>query len=107
MICILMSSDLIEFPCTWFLLIIIERDGTTHSVVGFLTRRLLDGSVPTRPINADSATGVSKHLFFVFILVKSIHLHSTLFSQRRCEDQGLFSLLLFQSTPENRTGLKG
>lgn len=33
---ILMSFDFIEFPYTWFLLIIIERDGARHAVVGFL-----------------------------------------------------------------------
>lgn len=101
-----MSSDFTEFPCTWFLLVITERGGARHALVGFLIRWLLDGSVLTRPINSDSAIGLSKCLGF-FILVKRMHLHLTaLFSQRMY--QGVFSLLLFQTTHENRkTGLRG
>lgn len=104
---ILMSSDVMEFPCTWFLLIIIERDGARHAVVGFLIRWLLDSLVLRKPINSHSAIGLSKCLDFFILVKRRVHLHLTaLFSQRRY--QGVFSLYCFRVTHENiRTVIKG
>ena len=101
---ILMSSDLTEFPCTWFLLIIIARGGARHTVVGFLIRWLLDGPVLTRQINSDSAIGLWECLGVLFLW--RVHLYLTaLFSQRGY--QGVFSMLQFQTTHGNMNWHKG
>lgn len=84
-ILILISSDLIEFHCIYFLLIIFERAGARCTVMRFLIWWLVGDPVLARSIHSVSVIRLSKNSFFLLI-VKRTHLHlTTLFIRQGCK----------------------
>lgn len=76
---VLMSSDLIEFHCIYFLLIIYERDGARCTVMRFLISWLVGDPVLARSVHSVSVIRHSKNslFFFYFLLIgkRRTHLH--------------------------------